>query len=193
MAILLAFLLGVAVYYASFDGDQIPGLPKPAYAFVWSQGNLPQAFEDYENATLMWHHLGMYFGLANGTIICNGTMLPHNPGESCRLFSEGHGSIEALINNITVQPADILILTGMTGIRSWVSVIMGGPSAENGPIANMTIFENRTFSSTLVTSTTTDMGSYTFRGGLAMYLSEATSTPGYWPDANKLRTPHPNW
>jgi len=37
------------------------------------------------------------------------------------------------------------------------------------------------------------MGSYTFRGGLAMYLSEATSTPGYWPDASKLRTPYPKW
>jgi hypothetical protein len=177
IAVLLASLLGVAVYYTSFNGEN--ELLKPAYAFIWSQGDQQQAFEDYVNATLLCQYIGMYFSLKNGTAISM-----DNP-------SEYHGSIDSMITSVKVQLNNAWFLAGRIGVVSGVNITTGGPGWDDYPMANLTLFLNKTITSALVTSITTDMGSYTFHDG--PNIREATSTPGYWPDASRHVTDSPAW
>jgi len=184
-AIMLASLLGVAVYYTSIDGNTSI-LPKPAYAFAWFQGDQQQAYEDYTNTTLLSHSLGMNFGLENGTIV-----RVHDPLESPQDNPEYQGSIDSIIDNIKVKLLNRWVIAGVTGINSGVNITVGGPSSSSLPIANLTVFENSTISTILVTSTNADMGSYTIWHGPKIF--EASSTTGYWPDASRVVTDSPAW
>ena len=183
---MLACLLGIAVYYTSIGGDTASILPKPAYAFAWFQGDQQQAYEDYTNTTLLSHNLGMNFDLWNGT-----TIRVHDPRESPENNPEYQGSIESIINSINVSLLNKWSIAGATGVNSGVNITVGGPSFNSCPIANLTVFENTTISTILVTSTNTDMGSYTIWVGPKLF--EASNTPGYWPDTSKLVTDSPTW
>jgi hypothetical protein len=182
-AIMLACLLGTAVYYTSLDGNTQPNF---AYAFTWFEGDQQQVYEDYADTTLLSHNLGMRFGLKNGT-----TVYVHDPYESPESNPEYQGSIESIINSLEVSLLNEWTISGATGVSSGVKITVGGPSFTSSPVANLTVFENTTISTILVTLTNTDMGSYTIWYGPDLF--EASNTPGYWPDTKTLVTNSPTW
>jgi hypothetical protein len=179
-AVLLASLLGALVYYSSIEGP----LAKPAFAFVLDTVNQMPSDPDYTNQTLLQYSLQMDFTLTNHTTIYIHDMGYHNPpGVPFTDDSEYHGVINETITNIQVKLWDSWII----GIAGRINSI----TTSGGENLNVSVVENNTLTSLLVTSTDLDMGSYTYVLGPGVF--NATSTPGYWPDAKRYVTNTPFW
>jgi hypothetical protein len=184
VTILVPCLLAATVYYSSFLSLNTI-FPKSAYAFSWCQGNTYSTDTDYANSTLLSYNLGAKFQLKNGTEIHI-----NNPWDSATDFAEYNGSIAFPLENIGVFLTNGYHLEGTVGVVGGVNITMGGPSVTY-PIANLTLTENTTLSTLLVTTTVQDMGNYSISLGLGTF--DATNTPGYWPNASNLTTNAPEW
>jgi len=181
--ILLACLLGAVVYYSPIGNVS----PKPAFAFVFAEGNQTQMESGYVNTSLLWRFFEMQFGLENGSRIYVGGVGLHLPkGQSWGgVQPEYHGGF-----NASVQ--DILVTLWSYRRAPWGTINVTGPT-HIGTIANVSDTQNVTIHASLVTSTVIDMGTCTF-----VYGPEAsdTSSSGYWnidPLGRKIVTNCPKW
>ena len=181
-AILIGCLLGAIVYYSPLGNV----MPKPAFAFVWAEGDQVPTDSEYANATLLRRFFEMQFELENGSRIYAGGVGLHLP-EHVRweLKREYHGGFNASVE-------DMKVTLWSYRVAPWGTTFVIGPT-DYGTIANVSTTQNVTIHSSLVTSTVIDMGTCTFIYGPG---ASDTSSSGYWnrdPDGREVVTNCPWW